>query len=135
MITFKPIKSCSMHSRQLICKNLSLIWRLLSPTSIVLSRLNSKSLTFSFYAMLSEILNIAVPPLILLFLFNWLRDLLPKSQCKYSSWALTIEGLPSVSYRIGCHQNSDDHAYSLYLTATEIHSTHYIVYLQISCML
>ena len=117
-----------------LCKNLSLIWRLLSPISIVLSRLNCKSLTFSFYAMLSEILNITVPPLILLFLFNWLWDLLPKFGCKYSSWVLTIEGLLSVSYRIGCHQNSEDHGYSLYLTATEIHSAHYTVYLQISCM-
>lgn len=122
-----------MRSRQL-CKNLSLIWRLQSPISIVLSRLNSKSLTFSFYMMFSEIPNIAVPPLILFFLFNWLWDLLPKFECKYSSWALTIEGLLSVSHRIGCCQNLEDHGYSLCLTATEILNTHYIVYLQTSCI-
>lgn len=108
-----------MHSRQILCKNLSLIWRLLFPISIVLSRLNSKTLTFSFYTMLSKILNIAVLPLILLFLFNWLWDLLSKFECKYSSWALTTEGLLSVSYRRSCCQNSEDHGCSLYLTATD----------------
>lgn len=52
----------------------SLILRLLSPVSVVLSWINSKPLTFSFYMILSDILNISVPPLILLFLFKLLWD-------------------------------------------------------------
>lgn len=133
MITFKPIKSCSMHSRQLR-KNLSLIWRLLFPISIVLSRLNSKTLTFSFYTMLSKILNIAVFPLILLFLFSWLWDLLSKLNVSTPAGPLQLKDyfLCLKEEAFVRNQMAVDTACTWRLL---LHNAHYIVYLQISYML
>lgn len=65
-----------------------------------------------------------------LFLFKLLQDLLAKFECKYSNWAVTVSGLISMSYKIGCCQSSEDHGCRLYL----IGSSREIVYLQISCV-
>lgn len=117
-----------MHSRQCLCKN---HLRLLSPVTVALCWINLKPLTFPFYMILSDILNISVPSLIFfLFLFKLLQDLLAKFECKYSNWAVTVSGLISMSYKIGCCQSSEDHGYRLYL----IGSSREIVYLQISCV-